>query len=284
MGLTGSEETMLARSVDLFLRFYGHYVGYHPGKWRVFVKLYPFTRPTWKGKRIVKAGGCFFECDLQDFVQREIYYLGLEPYQINYLRKFIQPKWTVIDVGANCGYYSILLAKWVGKSGVVHAFEPSLGNLATLRRNLQLNPGTNVLVHNLALGEAAGFCNVEQPEAENLGTTRICAGSSVEMTTLDSFVHQNGISSIDFIKVDIEGYEMRFLSGASETLRKFHPPMLIEINPDALACFGVTPEDLEDRLNALNYNLFDFGWGAIKAYQRPPGRGWYRTVLALPRP
>jgi hypothetical protein len=104
------------------------------------------------------------------------------------------------------------------------------------------------------------------------------------MTTLDSFVHQNGISSIDFIKVDIEGYEMRFLSGASETLRKFHPPMLIEINPDALACFGVTPEDLEDRLNALNYNLFDFGWGAIKAYQRPPGRGWYRTVLALPRP
>jgi hypothetical protein len=104
------------------------------------------------------------------------------------------------------------------------------------------------------------------------------------MTTLDSFVHQNGISSIDFIKVDIEGYEMRFLSGASETLRKFHPPMLIEINPDALACFGVTPEDLEDRLNALDYNLFDFGWGTIKAYQRPPGRGWYRTVLALPRP
>lgn len=93
------------------------------------------------------------------------------------------------------------------------------------------------------------------------------------MATLDSFVQKNGISSIDFINADIEAYELRFLRGACETLRKFHPPMMIEINPDALASFGVTPEDLEDRLNVLHYNLFDFGLGAIRAYHRPPGRG-----------
>jgi len=116
---------MPARAVDLFLRVYGHYVGYHPGKWRIFASLYPFARPAWKGKRVVKVYGRLFECDLHDYVQREIYYLGLEPYQINFLRKFIKPKWTALDVGANCGFYSILMAKWVGESGVVHAFEPS---------------------------------------------------------------------------------------------------------------------------------------------------------------
>ena len=154
--------------------------------------------------------------------------------------------------------------------------------MLTFRRNLQLNQCSNVLVHNLALGEAAGSCDVELRESENLGTARICSGSSVAMTTLDFFVKDNGIPRVDFIKVDIEGYELRFLGGASETLRQFHPFLQIEINPDALAGFGTTEEDLESRLRALDYDLFDYRWGGIKPYQRPTGRGWYRTVLALP--
>ena len=273
---------MIAAAVHAFLRAYGRF-GYHPGKHRVFAKLYRFAEPVWTAKRIVKRRGCLFECDLNEYDQRELYYMGREPYQTSYLSKFFRRGWTAFDVGANCGWYSILMAKWVGEAGCVHAFEPSTRSLPCLRRNLHLNPGVRVIIHALALGEKQASCGIEAPVLGNYGQDHVSAGSTVQMITFDSFVQENAVACVDFIKVDIEGYELRFLSGAEETLQKFHPPMQIEINPAALANYGSSEVELEQRVHGLRYDLFDFCWGGIRAYQRPSGTNWYRTVLALPR-
>jgi len=272
---------MLAHVVDGFLQIYGR-LGYHPGKWRVVASLYAHARPNWREKRLCRRYGCSFECDLHDYDQREIYYMGPEPYQVRYLRKFIQPGWTVIDVGANCGWYSLLMSKWVGHSGRVFAFEPSPRSLPVIRRNLELNPGARVFLQEMALGDTLGSCAMRVPEPRHLGMDQVCSGSSIRMATLDSFVHSNGVERVDFIKVDIEGFEPHFLRGAEGTLRQFHPPMLVEINPAPLANFGSSEEGLESRLHELQYDLFEFSWRGIRLYQRPAGMGWYRTVLALP--
>jgi FkbM family methyltransferase len=273
---------MVARAVHNLLRIYGRF-GYHPGKHRVFARLYRFAEPTWTAKQIVKRRGCLFECDLNEYDQRELYYMGREPYQTSFLSKFFQRGWTAFDVGANCGWYSTLMAKWVGEAGCVHAFEPSPRSLPTLRRNLDLNPGTRLIIHALALGEKDGACGVEAPVMGNYGQDHISAGSTIQMVTLDSFVQENAVGRVDFIKVDIEGYESQFLRGADATLHRFHPPMQIEINPAALAGYGSSEEELEQRLRSLRYDLFDCHWGGIRPYQRPSGTDWYRTVLALPR-
>ena len=272
---------VIATVTDLFLRAYGHYTGYHPGKWRLFERLYPLAQPSWNSRRMGKVDGCRFDCDLHDYVQREIYYLGLEPHQVKYLRKFVNPGWTVLDVGANCGYYSVLMAKWVGERGRVYAFEPSPRNLPALRRNLDLNHGAKVQVCQAALGDRAGFCDMEETEAGNFGMDRIGSGSSIPVTTLDSWLKENSVPRVDFIKVDIEGSETRFLRGAAATLREFRPAMLIEINPGALSRFESTEEELEGTLRELQYDLFDFNWTGIVPYRRPPGKDWFRTVLAL---
>jgi len=273
---------MAAAAADGFMRLYGKF-GYHPGKHRIFARLYRFAQPTWTTKRIVKRRGCLFECDLKEYDQRELYYMGREPYQTSFLSKFFKRGWTAFDIGANCGWYSALMAKWVGEAGCVHAFEPSSRSLPILRRNLDLNPGARLIIHALALGEKEGSCAIEAPVLGNYGQDHIVAGSSIRMVTLDSFVQENGMARVDFIKVDIEGYESRFLCGADATLRRLRPPMQIEINPAALAGYGSSEEELEQRLLGLRYDLFDFHWRGIRPYQRPSGKDWYRTVLALPR-
>jgi hypothetical protein len=146
-----------------------------------------------------------------------------------------------------------------------------------------LNNCPNLIVHAAALGDVEGFCDIAQGQPGDCSQDRITTGSSVQMTSLDSFVRRNSIRYIDFMKVDIEGSECRFLRGAAETMRKFHPRMLMEINPPALARFGSTGEELEERLDELGYDLFGFDWRGIKPYQRPSGTSWFRTVLALPR-
>lgn len=130
----------------------------------------------------------------------------------------------VVDAGANIGMFSILAGRMGAKK--VYAFEPIRGNFEYLSRNIQLNglEGTVVPI-NKALGgrnetreiHCSGFADDHSASFENVGSLK--AMQTVEVVSVDSFAK----GKIDFIKMDVEGYEKEVIEGARETIRRDSP-------------------------------------------------------------
>ena len=108
----------------------------------------------------------------------------------------------------------------------------------------------NVTVHPVALGAKEGKAGIQGNL--NLGMAKITEGNDISVDTLDN--QSKGWARLDFIKMDAEGYEPEILDGAKETLSRFSPVMLIEVNRPVLAQRGMTPADIYDRLSAMGYS------------------------------
>lgn len=142
---------------------------------------------------------------------------------------------TVLDIGAQSGFYSLLLSKLVGPGGKVVAFEPLPANFRLLEENIRLNDLTNVTVRHEAVVERSGGMNFEFPLNEpGLIAGPVLPGDSqgsfaVEGIALDDCFSENRLP-IHFIKMDVEGAELEVLRGALKVLNAFHPNMVIELH------------------------------------------------------
>ncbi len=132
-----------------------------------------------------------------------------------------------IDVGANLGYFSCLMARIAGPDGRVLAIEPEPQNLYLLKKNLANNKLQNVLIAPVALGEKPGVARLNLYKNSNLGRHSMATPSSgrsidVEVRTLDEvFLENFGDSErISYIKIDVEGYEPFVIKGAARTLKR----------------------------------------------------------------
>jgi FkbM family methyltransferase len=168
-----------------------------------------------------------------------IYFGFYEPEETQQIVESVHPGMTVLDVGANIGYFALLMAKRVGLGGKVHAFEPNPTICAKLRENVALNPECNdgrMAIHEVALGATTGdaefFCPIEGHEGVGglRDTNRAPLSMAIHVTvrTLDSFVESEKFTRLDFIKMDIEGGELDALRGGERTLRDFRPKLLFE--------------------------------------------------------
>lgn len=172
---------------------------------------------TYDGKKIVLEGFSFYEdTDLlpQIFIKNQ--------YDVN---KSNMGGKIVADIGAHVGTFAILCALHGCKK--VYAFEPSPKLFAQLKRNIELNGlGGKIIPINKAVGENEGFIPVvDDGKMVCIGkNTEGADAKNVEMTSLDSFFG-NGKERVDFIKMDIEGYEENALKGAKEVIR-MHKPVL----------------------------------------------------------
>lgn len=163
-----------------------------------------------------------------------------EPQLAQLVRDLVGPGSHAIDVGANVGFYSVLLANLVGPAGRILAIEPNRQALDLLRSNITSNDADQiVVVQDVAVGaqaaqEASLYLIEDQPEFSSLKPTLHPAGNgqvtsdSVRMLTIDSLAEQHGISP-SFIKIDIEGGELEALKGAQRVLRSAKPSVLCEI-------------------------------------------------------
>lgn len=178
---------------------------------------------------------------------------------IVWVRRLLRPGMTVVDLGAHVGYYSRLFSDIVGPTGRVFAFEPNPENLAMLRGNLRHRRYSNVEILPCAASDNVGSSRLfVSPGHSNHslipGFTAAEATIEVETTSIDAFVENRAISSIDFIKIDVEGSETLALSGMAETIRK-SPGLcaLIEFNPLALRSAGTTPECFLNLIGKLGF-------------------------------
>jgi FkbM family methyltransferase len=166
----------------------------------------------------------------------------------------------IIDIGANFGYHTLLFSKVC--SGNVYAFEPQIQSFTLLEDNLEINKIKNVILYNYACGDEN--CDIKMPvfinynNIINMGdiTPNMCDFSSSTITKsiiLDEF---NFSSKIDLIKLDVQGWEKKVLTGAT-TLLKIHKPVLIvEFENFQLAKTNTTCKELFDFIRDQDYYIF----------------------------
>ena len=179
-----------------------------------------------------------------------------------------------IDAGANIGLFSVYLASLVGSHGRVLAIEPSPAILPSLRRNLERNGASNVIVHQGLVADEAGereFHSVNaSPEYSSMGAIvhphapRDVSTLRVSGTTLDILVDRHGLEPC-FVKIDVEGAEGLVLEGARKTIQRFRPAILSEIDDRLLGTLGYTSSRVWRALEESRYRVLDLcRWNRVR--------------------
>lgn len=173
----------------------------------------------------------------------------------------VLPGMTIIDIGANIGYYTLLTASLVGPSGRVFAHEPFPPNYEDLSRNVAINKlQERVKTYPIAVADKEGEATFFLGESDNLGSLEKLREArnpdaktiKVKTTTIDTIAKTAG--QVDFLRMDIEGAECQVFDGMSETFRQTIPPrILFEVHPSG----NVDPDPrfttYFERLVALGY-------------------------------
>jgi FkbM family methyltransferase len=170
---------------------------------------------------------------------------GFDPELVMLLKTLASDCETIFDVGANIGCTAILFA---GLSKRVHAFEPSKTTFRFLSENLKSSGLRNVTPHNVGLGLEPGEYPLTFHPSNRSGAfvsnhTRASSGhetESVVIKPMDEVVAVLKPSSVDFIKIDVEGFEGSVLRGGIQTISKYKPMVVLELNHWCLNAFQRT--------------------------------------------
>ena len=215
-----------------------------------------------KTVRKVVWEGITYLVDLSDFVDWHIYW-GFREKGRERLFSLIKEGEVFVDIGANIGEFSLKAAQRVGEHGQAFAFEPDPVNFKRLQTNLLLNPTLNITPFQVGLGSVEERKILFSPRSDNAGMKRIVAASGsmpikgveVAIRTLDEEVYQLGLSQIDWLKIDVEGYEGEVLKGGIMTLTTYQPTLFIELDDDNLRAQGSSAQAVVEFLEELGYAL-----------------------------
>jgi FkbM family methyltransferase len=210
------------------------------------------SRRFWPGRvlRFTDGGGNRYLSMKNNFTSFAVAVLGeRDPDVMRFLRRWIRPGFVACDIGANVGTYTVPLARLVGPAGHVIAFEPNRPTCACLRQNIRQNRLTNVTLLRAAAGPEAGVAGLIVT-ADNFGEVHLAPPGGAEtarvnVTTVDIEVARLGLPRVDFIKIDVEGFELAALRGATRTLEE-NTRLVVqtEIVPAHSARYGFDVEDL----------------------------------------
>lgn len=180
-----------------------------------------------------------------------------EPAVVQAISEVVKPGMCVVDIGAHIGFYTLVLAKLVGPQGRVLAFEPLPVNFSLLCDNINLNQCSQVQAVNQALLDHA--CDIQAdvrlqealPGAVGFAEadhTQAIAGTAV---SLDDFL-DGSPAPVKFIKMDVEGAESLVLKGAAQTVKTYHPTLMIEVHHGH---FPAAESPVVTQLREWRYNL-----------------------------
>ena len=213
---------------------------------------------------------------------RAIFLTGrYEPNEFCVLDRALLPGMTFVDVGANMGLYSLFAAKKVLPQGWVLALEPSSREYELLKRNVQLNGLQNVRALRVAASDRSGTAELLIAPLKNAGHNTLGAfgydtalerKEVVPLERLDDVMRKEGVQRVEVIKIDVEGAELLVLRGAVETLRRFHPLLLLELSERTLRHQGSSAREVLDFLKREGYRIYGFDerTGLPSPLQRQP--------------
>jgi FkbM family methyltransferase len=219
---------------------------------------------------VCRRGGLWWKLDLREGIDFSIFLLGsFEPKMIATYRRMITAGAIVIDIGANIGAHTLPIAARVGQSGRVVAIEPTRYAFERLRAHVHLNPtlaARIILLQAMLMGnrKAALAEKIESSwpldtpvgaHAEHAGVGMATTGAVVR--TLDEVVADLDLKSVDFLKLDVDGYEVEVLRGGRDTLRRFSPLIFFEHAPYGVAEKGYDPDEIAEILTGAGYRFTD---------------------------
>ncbi len=161
------------------------------------------------------------------------------------------------DIGANIGITTVWMAKRAGK---VYAFEPEPSNLARFRDHMRLNRVDNVVLASCAVSNHEGEATFHLTQSyghHSLGEVRtspITGHITVPLITVDNYCEKQKIERINFMKIDVEGFELEVLQGAEQMLRQQRIDLVVfEVSPDILTALSKQAAHLYDLLTESGY-------------------------------
>ena len=176
------------------------------------------------------------------------------------LKEEVKPGMTVIDLGAHFGYYTLLMARLVGDTGKVFAFEPDPNNYALLTKNITINDYKNIVPIQKAVSNKTGQVKLfltDTSFGHHLSTSNEEGRFViVDAITLDEFFEYEDLP-IDFIKMNIEGAETAALQGMANLIKKNKSLKIItEFAPSFLRRAGSSPEEFLNKLVGYGFGLY----------------------------
>lgn len=257
------------------------------GRFPMLVKINNFLVSLVRKKKAVVHGHTMY-LDETDSLRLSIFQT-YEPYETALVQKLVKKGMTVVDIGANIGYYTLLFAKKVGPKGKVIAYEPDADNFSLLKKNVEENTYTNVVLHKKALSTKKGVAKLYLSD-ENKGDHQMYAGDdkrpSISIDTVKLDDHIKG--KVDFIKMDIQGAEMKALLGMKKALHKNKKLTLItEFWPAAIQQSGESPSKMLELLEkeGFSFKMIDEESTSLipitkkELLKRFPSKGEYQTNL-----
>ena len=210
----------------------------------------------------VEVQGSKMHLDPKDCLKLSINEI-FEPIETELVKREIQKGDVIIDIGANVGYYTLLMAKLVGSDGKVFAFEPEPKNFALLRENVKINNYQNIILEQRAVANQTGktrlyLCdtNTEMHRLDN--SKNFKSSILIDVVKLDDYFHDSEfLKKINFLKIDVEGTEFDVINGMIRILENNKKiKILLEFIPQHLVGHGSRPNDLINLLLNQNFELF----------------------------
>lgn len=204
-------------------------------------------------KTVTKSiDGINFELQLNQLIDYNLYYNGcFEKYTSYAIENLVKPGMIVFDLGANIGCHTLPIAKKITPKGKVYAFEPMEWALNKLRRNIALNSFTNIEINDIGLSDISEELDINFRTSWTMDSSEVAESNKIQkvrFTTLDEFIANNGISKVDLIKIDVDGYEPKVFAGAINCLAKFKPTLIME--------FVENKENLINTLTSFGYKFY----------------------------
>lgn len=239
------------------------------GQFRLFLWLY--AREYLKKSKVVDTpitGNFKINLDTKNFIDSSIYYTGdYEAYLKKHFKNIIKKGDFILDIGANIGFHTLYFAELTGVSGKVFSFEPIQVNFDALQRNIKLNQFPQITAINKALGNTNSQMKIHiDQQAQNPGAFNLLdsgpKNTVIDCIKGDDFLEQNQIEKINFIKIDVEGFEYEVFKGLSKTIRNSKPTIIFEYDYNYQHKLHDNPKVIFEFLTQFDYQFFTIdGYG-----------------------
>jgi FkbM family methyltransferase len=249
------------------------------GRWRLERSAYNLARSYVlpDHNRIIRTRHGFrLTVSLRDWLGKHVFLTGdYERRTSGVIKARLKPGCTFVDVGANIGYFTLLGSRTVGRRGSVIAFEPLPATRKRLERNVHLNGATNIEIHCAAASDCNGSATFYEGPSDHLGQSslrklvevqRRPSAIQVPTTRLDDVLRSR---TVDLIKIDVEGAEVRVLMGFQDVLTRDRPDIIVEVTDAFLLEMGASAHELCAMLRRLGYSMFKITGSGLRAIQ-----GW----------